>query len=83
MIELVYANVTVKRDILSERLLKGRKLFSQSIMHSGSVSQLGISFRFTVTPSYIKDHCQTLELTLVTISLFSRIDHLVIVHEKQ
>src|SRR6218665_549951 len=57
----VSANVAVKRDIPSERLLKGRKLFSQSIMHSVAVSQLGklvISFRFTVT----------LELTLVTIS---------------
>src|SRR6218665_1910307 len=42
-----------------------------------------ISFRFTVTPSYIKDYCQTLELTLMTISLFSRMDHLLVVHEKQ
>src|SRR6218665_679901 len=42
-----------------------------------------ISFRFTVTLSYIKDYCQKLELTLVTISLFSRMDHLLIVHEKQ
>src|SRR6218665_764696 len=42
-----------------------------------------ISFRFTVTLSYIKDYCQTLEFTLVTISLFSRMDHLLIVHEKQ
>jgi len=33
----------VKRDIPSERLLKGRKLFSQSIMHSVAVSQLGKS----------------------------------------
>src|SRR6218665_2443872 len=39
----VYANVAVKRDIPSERLLKGRKLFSQSIMHSVAVSQLGKS----------------------------------------
>src|SRR6218665_1543957 len=39
----VYANVAVKRDIPSERLLKGRKLFSQSIMHSAAVSQLGKS----------------------------------------
>src|SRR6218665_1050979 len=37
----VYANVAVKRDIPSERLLKGRKLFSQSIMHLVAVSQLG------------------------------------------
>ena len=36
----VYAKVAVKRDIPSERLLKGRKLFSQSIMHSVPVSQL-------------------------------------------
>src|SRR6218665_3020860 len=82
----VYANVTVKPDIPSERLLKGRKLFSQSIMHSVAVSQLGkssFSFRFTVTPSYIKDYCQTLELTLVKISLFNRMDHLRIVHEKK
>src|SRR6218665_11716 len=39
--DLVYANVAMKRDIPSERLLKGRKLFSQSIMHSVAVSQLG------------------------------------------
>src|SRR6218665_1041070 len=39
----VYANVAVKRDIPSERLLKGRKLFSQSIMVSVAVSQLGKS----------------------------------------
>ena len=39
----VYANVAVKRDISSERLLKGRKLFSQSIMVSVAVSQLGKS----------------------------------------
>src|SRR6218665_2857070 len=39
----VYANVAVKRDIPSERLLNGRKLFSQSIMHSVAVSQLGKS----------------------------------------
>src|SRR6218665_33467 len=40
----VYHNVAVKRDIPSERLLlKGRKLFSQSIMHSVAVSQLGKS----------------------------------------
>src|SRR6218665_3453829 len=37
----VYANVAVKRDISSERLLKGRKLFSQSIMVSVAVSLLG------------------------------------------
>ena len=36
-----------------------------------------------VTPFYIKDYCQTLELTLVKISLFSRMDRLLIVHEKQ
>src|SRR6218665_2476684 len=36
----VYVNVAVKRDIPSERLLEGRKLFSQSIMHSVAVSQL-------------------------------------------
>src|SRR6218665_3129033 len=78
----VHANVALKRDIPSERLLKGRKLFSQSIMHSVAVSQLGKSSLvfvergakvnrsyITVTPSYIKDYCQTLELTLVTISL--------------
>src|SRR6218665_1667919 len=79
----VYANVAVKRDIALERLLKGRKLFLQSIMHSVAVSQLGKSSLVFVTPSYIKDYCQTLELTLVTISLFSRMDHLLIVHEKQ
>src|SRR6218665_2503497 len=39
----VYANVAVERDISSERLLKGRKLFSQSIMVSVAVSQLGKS----------------------------------------
>src|SRR6218665_2201262 len=39
----VYANVAVKRDISSERLLKGRELFSQRIMHSVAVSQLGKS----------------------------------------
>src|SRR6218665_3383745 len=39
----VYANVAVKRDIPSERLLKGRKLFSQSIMVSVAVPQLGKS----------------------------------------
>jgi len=37
----VYANVAVKRDITSERLLKGRKRFSQSIMVSVAMSQLG------------------------------------------
>src|SRR6218665_3688394 len=81
----VYANIAVKRDISSERLLKGRKFFSQSLMHSVACRSwvIVISFRFTVTPSYIKDYCQTLELTLVTISLFSRMDHLLIVHEKQ
>src|SRR6218665_2295135 len=31
-----------------------------------------IGFHFSVTPSYIKNYCQTLELTLVKISLFSR-----------
>src|SRR6218665_2909670 len=36
----VYVNVAVKRDIPSERLLEGRKFFSQSIMHSVAVSQL-------------------------------------------
>src|SRR6218665_4012116 len=41
--DLVYANVAVKRDIPSERLLIGRKLFSRSIMHSVAVSQLGKS----------------------------------------
>src|SRR6218665_1786777 len=39
----VYSNVGVKGDITSERLLKGRKLFSQSIMVSVAVSQLGKS----------------------------------------
>src|SRR6218665_548755 len=41
----VYANVhvAVKRDISSERLLKGRKLFSLSIMVSVALSQLGKS----------------------------------------
>src|SRR6218665_1025444 len=39
----VYANVAVKRDIPSERLLKGRKHFSQRIMVSVAVSQLGKS----------------------------------------
>src|SRR6218665_2447221 len=82
----VYANVAVKRDISSERLLKGRELFSQSIMHSVAVSQLGKSSLVFVergakiSRSYscdvVKDYCQTLELTLVTISLFSRMEHL-------
>src|SRR6218665_1165586 len=48
-----------------------------------AAGEIVISFRFTVRPSYIKDYCQTLELTLVTTSLFSRMDHLLIVHEKQ
>src|SRR6218665_2098204 len=57
----VYANVAVKRDIPSERLLKGRKHFSQSIMVA--VSQLGksslvfiqtLTGSITVTSSYIK-----------------------------
>src|SRR6218665_3229013 len=39
----VYASVAVKRDAPSERLLKGRKHFSQSIMVSVAVSQLGKS----------------------------------------
>src|SRR6218665_742255 len=39
----VYANVAVKRDIPSERLRKGRKHFSESIMVSVAVSQLGKS----------------------------------------
>src|SRR6218665_2983110 len=39
----VCANIAVKRDIPSERLLKGRKLFSQSIMVSVAVLQLGKS----------------------------------------
>src|SRR6218665_1569410 len=39
----VYANVAVKRDVPSERLLKGRKHFSQSIMVSVAVSQLSKS----------------------------------------
>lgn len=39
----VYANVAVKRDIPAERLLKGRKHFSQSVMVSIAVSQLGKS----------------------------------------
>src|SRR6218665_328018 len=37
----------------------------------------------TVMSSYIKDYCQTSWLILVTISLSSRMDHLLIVHEKQ
>src|SRR6218665_2719585 len=46
----VYANVAVKRDIPSERLLKGRKHFSQSIMVSVAVSQLGKSSLVFVEP---------------------------------
>ena len=39
----VRQRIHVKRDISSERLLKGRKLFSQSIMVSVAVLQLGKS----------------------------------------
>ena len=42
-VHLTYASVAVKRDAPSERLLKGRKHFSQSIMVSVAVSQLGKS----------------------------------------
>jgi len=37
----VYAAVSVKRDIPPQRLLKGRKHFSQSVMVSVAVSKLG------------------------------------------
>ena len=37
----VYASVAVKRDVPAERLLKGRKHFSQSVMVSVAVSKLG------------------------------------------
>src|SRR6218665_3337644 len=39
----MYANVAIKRNIPSERLLKGRKLFSHNIIVSVAVSQLGKS----------------------------------------
>ena len=55
----VYANVAVKRDIPSERLLKGRKLFSLSIMHSVAVSQLGKSSLVFV----LLWHCPTSRIT--------------------
>src|SRR6218665_2411371 len=96
----MYANVAVKRDISSESLQKGLKLFSQSIMVSVAMSQLGksslvfvergakvssfyIGLPIPVTSSYIKDYCQTLELTLVTISLFSRMEHLLSAHRSR
>src|SRR6218665_2995158 len=91
----VYANVAVKPDILSERLLKGWKHFSQSIMVSVAVSQLGKSLLVfvergaKVNGSYYCDVVLHKGLLLdiiahsVTISLFSRMEHLLTVHEKQ
>ena len=37
----VYANVNLKKDVAPERLLKGRKHFSESWMESVAVSKLG------------------------------------------
>src|SRR6218665_4000088 len=93
----VYANVhvAVKRDIPSERLLKGRKLFSQSIMVSVAVSQLGKS-----SLVFIARGAKGNSNYYVTVVLhegllpdirahsgenftFSRMEHLLIVHEKQ
>jgi len=42
----VYANVRSKKDVTAERLLKGRKHFSQSVMVSVVVSKLGKTSRF-------------------------------------
>src|SRR6218665_3801967 len=66
----VYTNVAMKRDIPSERLLKGRKHLSHSIMVS--VAHLSwvylhyfllnkeqtLTVPITVASSYIKDYCQ-------------------------
>lgn len=46
----VYAAVSVKRDVPPERLLKGRKHFSKSIMVSVAVSKLGKTSLIFVDP---------------------------------
>src|SRR5215469_6480112 len=46
----VYANVRAKSDVAADRLLKGRKHFSQSIMISVAVSKLGKTDLVFVTP---------------------------------
>ena len=46
----VYANVRFKRDVTPDRLLKGRKHFSQSVMVSVAVSKLGKTAPFFVLP---------------------------------
>src|SRR6218665_1209476 len=91
----VYANVAVKRDIPSERWLKGRKLFSQRIMVSVAVSQLSKS-----SLVFVERGAKVNSTYYVTVILhqgllpdirphsgdnltFSRIEHLLIVHEKQ
>jgi len=91
----VYANVAVKRDIPSERLLKGRKHFSQSIMVSVAVLQLGKSSLVfvergaKVNSSYYCDVVlhQGLLPDIIAHSghnfTSSRMEHLLIVHEKQ
>ena len=48
--DLVYANVKFKHDVTPDRLLKGRKHFSQSVMVSVAVSKLGKTAPFFVTP---------------------------------
>jgi len=45
-----YANVAVKRDVAVARLLKGRKLFSHSIMVFVAVSNLGKTSLVFVQP---------------------------------
>jgi hypothetical protein len=46
----IYANVGVKKNVPSKRLLKGRKHFSQSVMVSVAVSKLGKTSPFFVVP---------------------------------
>jgi len=46
----VYASVNHKRDVTPARLLKGRKHFTQSVMVSVAVSNLGKTAPFFVTP---------------------------------
>ena len=46
----VYAAVSVKRDVPPERLLKGRKHFSRSVMVSVAVSQMGKTSLVFVQP---------------------------------
>ena len=58
----VYAAVSTKRDVPPDRLLKGRKHFSQSVMVSVAVSKLGKTSLVFVQPgakidsSYYCDH---------------------------